>query len=164
MVTKQNTRNEALEFARRATVNLGIIEDARRHDNQGHVITQLALSLLGIVVFPKEDGLPTSITSQRLADLAQKGWPTWNIPLDEPIKPTHPKTETLDTLLVHVRNAVAHGRISFTSDAPNLEAVGLLIEDATTRTASPHFKADISASDLKDFCLRFLKLLDERVG
>jgi len=120
-----NTRNEALEFARRARQNLEFIEQAaaaRPADGSVHVITQLTLSLLGMVVFPKEKLLLDSIEAKTLAGLAKDGWPTWLITRDQPRKPED-TTDTLGKLLRHVRNAVAHGRITFTSDSPRPEDV-----------------------------------------
>jgi hypothetical protein len=45
------TRNSTLEFARRTRSNLQVIEEVveRDPDADAHVVTQLALSLLGIV-------------------------------------------------------------------------------------------------------------------
>jgi hypothetical protein len=50
------TRNDTLEFCRRTRRNLEFIENAPQNDPTApvHAVTQLALSLLGIVVFPYE--------------------------------------------------------------------------------------------------------------
>lgn len=157
---KINSRNDAREFARRARQNLEFIEDAARGrtDRDIHVVTQLTLSLLGMLVFPKEKLFLDEIDKTPLADLAKQGWPIWNITRDEDSKKP---TDTLGRLLDHVRNAVAHGRIIFTSDSPRIEEVALLVEDKyKSENPKPYWCAEIAARDLKDFCLRFLKLID----
>lgn len=159
---KINSRNEALEFARRTRQNLEFIEIAAkgRSDGDIHVVTQLTLSLLGLLVFPKEKLLLNEINRRQLADLSKQGWPMWVITRDEPKKPTR----TLGSLLRHVRNAVAHGRISFTSDSPRIEEVGLLVEDKYERKdPEPYWCAEIDAPDLRIFCLRFLDLIDDTI-
>jgi len=159
-----NSRNEALEFARRARCNLDFIEDAAEGHASAevHVVTQLVLSLLGMVVIPKEKLLLDEIAKTELSVLAQKGWPRWKITLDGDSKrPTY----TLGRLLEHIRNAVAHGRITFTSDSPRIDEVGLLVEDKWKREdAQPYWRAEIEARDLKVFCHKFLDFIDNTIG
>jgi hypothetical protein len=117
-----------------------------------------------MIVIPKEKLLLTSVEKKTLADLAKDGWPSWLITQDCPKKPED-RTETLGKLIYHVRNAVAHGRISFTSDSPRPEEVMLLVEDKhRSEDRAPYFRAEISAIDLKVFCLRFLELIEETIG
>ncbi len=167
MHRKINTRNEALEFARRARQNLEFIEQAAAagpRDDRVHVVTQITLSLLGMVVFLKEKLLLDSIETMTLNRLTEDGWLTWLISRDQPRRPND-ITDTLGKLIRHVRNAVAHGRISFTSDSPQPEEVSLLVEDKYNRDdPKPYFCAEITATDLKDFCLRFLNLIDSTIG
>jgi len=158
-----NSRNEAFEFATRARQNLEFIEAAasRGDASEVHVVTQLTLSLLGILVFPKEKLLLGEIESTPLADLTKGGWPAWLVTRDEAGKPT----DTLGRLLRHVRNAVAHGRITFSSDSPRMQDVSLLVEDKRKREdPAPYWCAEISAMNLKGFCERFLDLIRERTG
>jgi hypothetical protein len=62
-----NTRNEALEFARRTRRNLEFIEMAKETGEHVHVVTQLTISLLGLVVFPKERLLLDQAKAKTLA-------------------------------------------------------------------------------------------------
>jgi hypothetical protein len=66
-----NSRNEALEFARRARQNLKFIEQAAAQypDADVYVVTQLTLSLLGAIVFPKEKLLLDQIERTPLTSL-----------------------------------------------------------------------------------------------
>ena len=79
-----------------------------------HVITQLTLSLLGIVVFPYEK-FDCAIFAKTIADIEAEGWLGWCVTLDRP-KKGKPSTVTLGNLLWRLRNAVAHNGISFDSD------------------------------------------------
>jgi hypothetical protein len=158
-----NTRNEALEFARRARKNLAFIEKAAgdKPDSGVHVVTQLTLSLLGIIVFPKENLFLDQVETMKLSTLEADGWPMWVIARDDDKAPTL----TLGQILKHLRNAVAHGRISYTSDSPLIENVSLLVEDKRRREDSePYWRAEIKAEHLRSFCDRFFTLIDETIG
>ena len=85
---RYNTRNEAVEFARRTKVNLEFIEQAKDRGERVHEVTQLALSLLGLIVFPKEQLLLDEIDSISLDDLTAEGWPKWQMTLDSGKEPT----------------------------------------------------------------------------
>jgi hypothetical protein len=155
-----NTRNEALEFARRARHNLEFIEQAASRGDDVHVVTQLTLSLLGMVVFPKERLLLEQVEKTLLTSLTTNGWPSWTITKDDATSPTR----TLGDILRHVRNAVAHGRITFTSDSRRMEDVRLLVEDRKSGSGEPYWRAEIGAPDLKTFCERFLLYIDDTIG
>src|SRR5436190_17928665 len=120
-----NTRNQALELARRTRRNLEFIEEAAGRQFDVHVVTQLTLSLLGLVVFPKEKLLLDETKRKTVATMTSEGWPTWTITRDEGKK----QTKTLADILKHVRNAVAHGRLTFTSDSHRMEEVTIIVED-----------------------------------
>ncbi len=132
-----SSRNEALEFARRARHNLEFIVQAAGRGDDVHVVTQLTLSLLGMVVFPREKLLLEAIKETPLSSLAKEGWPSWTITRDDSAQPTR----TLGDILKHVRNAVAHGRITFTSDSRLMHEVRLLVEDC--KGGSSRFLAHI---------------------
>lgn len=156
-----NTRNEALEFARRTRRNFEFIESAKEKGDDVHVVTQLTLSLLGMVVFPKERLLLEGTETKTIAEMSTEGWPIWTITLDDSKKPT----KTLADILRHLRNAVAHGRLTFTSDSPHLEEVAILVEDKKRREDStPYWCAKIDGHDLRGFCLHFLDFIDDTVG
>jgi hypothetical protein len=155
-----SSRNEAIEFARRTQVNLLFIERAKRSGEPVHEVTQLALSLLGLIVFPKEKLLLDAIETISLEDLRDNGWPVWHVTLDSGKQ----RTETLGVLVWHLRNAISHGALMFTSDDQYLENVAIRVEDKPTRRAPSNWRAEISGTNLRDFCLRFAKLIDDLVS
>lgn len=156
-----SSRNDPLEFARRARTNLRFIEQAAAN-NPGaevHVVTQLALSLLGMVVFPQEKLLLDRIQEVALTSLARGGWPTWKITLEDPKRPT----DTLGDLIRHMRNAVAHGRITFTSDSPKIEDVVFIVKDKKPGDLLPNWTAEIGAPSLRAFCERYLMYIEDPI-
>lgn len=159
---KTNTRNEALEFAKRTRRNLDFIENAaKQHPSQVHVVTQLTLSLLGLIVFPKEKLLHEDASRMTIEEMQEEGWPTWTITLDEPKKPTR----TLWDIVRHLRNAIAHGRLTFTCDSPKMDDVGIFVEDRKNKNdTQPYWSAQMNARDLKRFCFRFLDFIEDRLG
>ncbi len=64
-------RNDAIVFARHTRVNLEYIESARQAQADVHLITQLANSLLGLVVF-WERNFVEHIKDVTLADSTRK--------------------------------------------------------------------------------------------
>jgi hypothetical protein len=82
----------------------------------------LANSLLGLIVFSVEKKFVRFIREEKLQDLAKKGWPSWTFELAS--------SETLGDLVYHLRNAVAHGRLLFSSDSRNPADVRIRAEDA----------------------------------
>jgi len=156
-----STRNEALEFARRTRRNLEFIENAKEKGADVHAVTHLTVSLLGLVVFPKEKLLLDQAEQKNLADMQAEGWSGWTITLDDPAKPT----KTLADILRHLRNAVAHGQLTFSSDSPLLEEVTIIVEDKKRREhAQPYWCARIDGVALRSFCLHFLDFIDNTVG
>jgi hypothetical protein len=153
-----NTRNEAWEFARRTRKNLEFIEKSKGQGEDVHIVTQLTLSLLGLIVFPKEKGLLDKTKSKTIKAMEDEDWPTWTITRGKE------QTSTLYDLLYHLRNAVAHGRLTFTSDSPHIENVALIVEDKKPNDPEPYWCANIEAKDLHTFCLRFLDLIDDATG
>jgi hypothetical protein len=157
---RYNTRNEAIEFARRTKINLEFIEQAKNRGERVHEVTQLTLSLLGLIVFPKEQLLLDGIDRIWLDDLTSQGWPKWKITLDSGKEPT----KTLGRLVWHLRNSISHRGLRFTSDDEYLETVAIQVEDKPHKAAQPNWRAEISGTDLRDFCMRFADLVDQIVG
>lgn len=156
----QNTRNKAIEFAKRTKVNLEFIEKAKKRGEKVHEVTQLASSLLGLIVFPKEKLFLDHIDETLLEDLAKRGWPPWSITLDDGKK----STETLGTLIWHLRNAISHGYLTFRSDDEHLENVAITVEDRPNKETPVNWRAEISGTDLREFCMRFADLIDQTIN
>src|SRR5437868_6710476 len=112
-------RNDSVEFARRTRKNLDFVLAVS--DERVHPVTQLANSLLGLVVFPWEQTLVARLKKQRLELLSAHGWPKWQVDVGT--------VKTLEDLIKRIRNATAHGNITFSSDSKNLADVELQIQD-----------------------------------
>ncbi len=150
------TRNDALEFGARTLENLECLEAAREQGKDVHVVTHLANSLLGLIVFPFEKHFVRFILKQRLNDLAKKGWPSWIF--------EQGSADTLGDLVYHLRNAVAHGRLVFSSDCRDPAEVRILAEDARGKNKAVYWRASIAATDLRAFCKLYVALLEDVIG
>ena len=109
-----------MEIARRTEKNLGFIKaefDRMGEDSPVHVVTQLVNSLLGMVILPREQYLELLNEETDLGQLVSEGWPEWNV--------TKGKADTLGQLARHIRNATAHGRLTFSSDSRYLHVMEL---------------------------------------
>ena len=156
------SRNSSVGFARRTRKNLmKVIRDFNEGEDF-HVVTHLVNSLLGIVVVPKERYFGIELLSLTLEEISRNDWPKWDILLDEP-KGKQEKTENLDVLVAHLRNATAHGRFTFTGDSEtrNLEEVWLVVEDRPSKRAKINWRAMIGGKELLDFCLKLCDLIEE---
>jgi len=99
--------NLVLDFARRTRKNLEFIEaHSGDADRQVYAFTQLINSLLGLLVFPKENFF-RSIPETPLSELVAAGWPD--------IKPVQGrlKEDNLRQLVRNLRNGVAHFNLEF---------------------------------------------------
>jgi hypothetical protein len=160
------TRNDTIEFCRRTRSNFEFIEKTKASDPTAPVyaVTQLTLSLLGIVVFPYERIDHPGILAKTVDEMTVEGWFGWSVTLDSPKKGKSP-TSTLGDLLFHLRNAVAHGRLTFSSDSPQITDVVVTAEDQpNAKGAVVNWRAEITGPALKYFCLRFLQFVDGLVG
>jgi hypothetical protein len=150
------SRNDTAGFAQRTRKNLLYIEAAFSRGEDVHVITQLTNSLLGLVVFPWEhDGL-NSVRGIQLCELAKQGWPQFQITMGH--------SADLGDLIFHLRNAIAHGHMSYTSDSRNESEVVIEVLDYKPRAKLPYWGARCKAADLHAFCLRLAQLVEDAVG
>jgi hypothetical protein len=148
-------RNETLGFAERTRVNLRVALERARHGEM-HVVTQLTLSLLGLVIFPVERHLD-KISANEIV-VGNSYWPQWHVTLGEE------HSRTLADLSKRVRNAAAHRRIMFSSDSRDLSEVFVEMEDYKPHQAVPFWRADIRADRLFRFCDQFAEYIDQVVG
>src|SRR5260370_24548808 len=103
------------------------------------------LSLLGIIVFPWEHDSFRTIGEEAL----EQSGGSWNIAVDTYKK----KCINLGHLIWHLRNAVSHRRIIFSSDSRDIADVSIEFSDEKNRQL---WLAKIKATDLKTFCLNLL--------
>jgi hypothetical protein len=101
------SRNTVEGFASRTMHNL---MKASQHADDFHMVTLVANSLLGLIVFPftrSSDPKPTyhsfTLHDVDLGDLRDKGWPAWH---------QSPNCDTLESLIENLRHAIAHGNVS----------------------------------------------------
>lgn len=150
------SRGHALGFAERTLKNLEFIEKAYAEGNDVHVVTQLAVSLLGLIVFPWEQLFVKHLKKISLNALVRKGWPQWEISLGT--------CRTLYDLVWHLRNAISHGHLDFSSESRVMDDVDLVVEDYEYLAKDPNWRARISVKELRNFCLRFINLLENTIG
>jgi len=149
------SRNNALVFAEHTLHNLEIIDRDVPIDSGFHPITQLINSLVGLVVFVHEREFVRHVADLLLSDLVGKGWPSVQIDKDDEKRPT----KALGDFVRHLRNATAHGRISFSSDSRNLTEVRIVIEDYHPRATVPYWAASLTAEELRNLTLKMIDLL-----
>lgn len=147
------SRNTALGFAARTRKNLEFVEAGFKRGEDVHWVTQLAISLLGLIVFPFAAALPARVADLRLEDLESQGWPHWEVSLGD--------CATLGELVYHLRNAVAHGHLRFSSDDRVLSAVAIEAEDFKPGTQAAYWRVRIRGDELRAFCFRFIDALEE---
>lgn len=146
------SRNESLYFAQRTRTNLAFIKNAFDAGEEVHVVTQLVNSLLGLVVFPWEKSF-----YKRAKETSLEGWPKWSVTLG--------KCVTLEDLIEHLRNGIAHMDIEFSSDDRQLDKVKITVRNRYKRTSiQPYREASITADRLYLFCLTFIEFLIDIVG
>jgi len=152
------SRNNALAFAQLTLANLRFLEGALKanpHEDV-HLVTQIVNSLLGLVVFLKEKNFVTAIEKLPLRQLANDGWPQVAI--------TKGQSDTLGDLVRHIRKAAAHGRLRFSSDLRDPNAVILYIEDRRPNDVVPNWCAEMTAKQMHDFCVKLIDRLDSEIG
>lgn len=153
----QIDRNTIVGFARRVRTNSKFISSAHEKGADVHVVTQLAISLLGLIIFPyhalcRFNAFPNN---RPLTCLYEQGWPKWNV--------LRGNIETLDELVKHLRNALAHYHVRFSSDERQLVNVNVQF-GAAKGTRKGDCLTEINASDLKEFVYLFSKLVEDIVG
>lgn len=151
-------RNTLSGIAARVNNNLAFVASARTSEGADvHIVTQLLLSLLGLVVFPvqelKNEG-STALRTEMLDDLEAKGWPKWKFTIGG--------SSDLQDLLIHIRNAVSHHRLTFSSDSRNLEEVDITFRDRRFAKDPDNWQAHISAKDLQSFVQLLSELLSKK--
>jgi hypothetical protein len=147
-------RTNTSEFAKRTLRNLAFIQKSRPQ-NEVHEVTQITLSLLGLVVIPFSRGNLDSETKG--ISLVDQDWPNWETDIPD-------DSTTLFDLVRHLRNAAAHGRVSFSSDSPEPTLVDVTFEDYKCKADDPYWRSSIKADQLLVFCNKLSQLIDDRFG
>jgi hypothetical protein len=152
-------RNTVWGFNDRVLKNLKFVRSAWNDGStEVHVVTQLIMSLLGLIVFPYaeiKERDDTSLQSYKLDDLVVEGWPKWTFEIGS--------SDDLDSLVKHLRNALSHRRIIFKSDDRKLEAVEIQFRDRPNGwNAVDNWGTTINAAELQRFVLLFANLLTSK--
>lgn len=151
-------RNTIEGFARRVRKNLAFMIAARERGEDIHIVTELTIALLGLLVFPYEyyrSFRSLDFKAYQLKDLTAEGWPVWSFHIG--------CSTDLDDLLRHLRNAISHRRIYFSSDDRALQQVEVTFADRLTSTTADNWSATINAAALLAFVQNLSELMDEGV-
>lgn len=153
----QIARNNPLGFAGFAWQNFEFIERAAEHrpDNQNlHPVTQLVLSLFGLIVFPHEQGCYEF--NQQVREMVPESlleWSSWN---------ASSHCERLEQLIENLRHAIAHAGIKFSSPSHKLSEVDVSFCKRDYDTGAIMWTAKIRADRLREFCCNFRATLEQQ--
>jgi hypothetical protein len=149
-------RNTVWGFRDRVLRNLNFLNRARENGANVHVVTELITSLLGLIVFPYEEIKRSRcelFRDYKLNQLASKGWPQWTFDVGS--------SDNVDDLIRHLRNAISHRRVSFSSDSRELKDVDVTFTDRPNGGTHDNWGTTINAEALLRFVLHFADLLKE---
>jgi hypothetical protein len=150
---------ETRAFAHRVRLNLEAIDAVVSvAPTQAHQVTQLVMTLLGLLVLPNETYYLQAAGDQRLAALAEQGWPTWTIAHDMSRRPGE-SADTFADLLWHLRSVVASGQIRVTAGDRPFASVSIYFDQQVAGRDIKTWSASISAPDLRVFCLKLAELI-----
>jgi hypothetical protein len=150
-IEEMDYQNLVRDFIQRTRKNLEYIEKAHATDPSAEVyeVTQLINSLLGLIVFPKEQYF-LHIPETPLEDLAAKGW---KIP---DVKGNFSKIKNLRQLMQYMRNAVAHSNLEFISDGHKLTGIRLW---NCTRGGVKNWQIEMKLTELREITYKFIDLI-----
>lgn len=143
-------------FIQRTRTNLELVEKSYTMQSEGHLITQLVNSLLGIIVFPWEYESLNYLKNQKMESLGLEGWPDEILKLGE--------ADSVGEFIRHMRNAVAHGRITFSSDSRELNNVTLTFEDRKNNNMPVNWQVSFNGKQLRRFCEQLMDSIESAVS
>lgn len=150
---------ETRAFAHRVRLNLEAIDAVVTvAPGKAHQVTQLVLTLLGLLVLPNEAYYLQAAGEARLSDLAEQGWPTWTIAKDLSRRPGA-SFDTLADLLWHLRSVIASGQIRMTAGDKPFKSVSIYFDQQVAGRDIKTWSASISAPDLRVFCMKLAELI-----
>ena len=153
---------ETRSFVRRVRLNLEAVDAvASVAPAKAHQLTQLVLSLVGLVTLPRESHYLVAAGDRTLQELAAEGWPVWTIAHDSSRRPEK-VADTLGDLLWHLRSTMASGQIRMTSGDRPLADVTVYFDQQVAGGGIKTWSASITAPDLRSFCLKLIELIDRK--
>lgn len=144
------------DFAQRTKTNLDAIDRLRANGQEVYEVTQLVNSMLGLLVFPREN-FYDRIPDVSLEKLRLDGWP---IP---EVRGQFQQVSNLKELLRCLRNAIAHFNLKFVGDGDGQGPIRVLrVWNVDTRNKKKvkTWEAELSTDDLRGIAERFIKLLE----
>jgi len=139
------------DFARRTQSNLEAINRLKDSGHDVYEATQLINSMLGLLVFPKEEYF-NRIPTVPLSELEAKGWPVPRVTGD------FAQVTDLRHLIRCLRNAIAHFNIEFPGDGTN-ELRQLRVWNTRKQGKQKTWQAELTLDELADITNRFIQLL-----
>lgn len=150
---------ETRAFAHRVRLNLEAVEAVVSvAPAKAHRVTQLVLTLLGLIVLPKASRYLDAAGDATLAALSSQGWPAWHISHDSSRRPDG-AADTLGDLLWHLRSTVTSGQIRLTAGDRPFEEVSIYFDQQVAGGDITTWSASITAPDLRVFCLKLADLI-----
>jgi len=150
---------ETRAFAHRVRLNLDAIDAvASVAPAKAHQVTQLVLTLIGLIVLPRESHYLEAAGDATLPALAANGWPTWTIAQDLSRRPDS-VSDTLGDLLWHLRSTITAGQIRMTSGDRPFAEVSVYFDQQVAGGEIVTWSASIGAPDLRVFCVKLAGLI-----
>ena len=140
------------DFARRTRINLRALEQLREQGHEVFEVTQLVNSMLGLLVFPREEFVGR-IPKIPLANLRAEGWP---VPTT---RSGFPEAADLNELVRYLRNAISHFNIQFVGDGH--DQIRTIRVWNHNRAGVKTWEADLGLPDLHAIAERFTDMLLE---
>ncbi len=143
------------DFALRTKKNLECIESLAKEDNhkpEVFEVTQLINSLLGLIVFPREDYM-SSIPNIPLPELVRQGWAVPRV------IGKYPQAKHLRDLVYKLRHAVAHFNLKFISNSKG-HISGIKVWNCDMKKNHEIiWEAELEVEELRDIAYRFIELI-----
>ena len=139
------------DFAERTKKNLHTIERLRAEGEEVYESTQLINSMLGLLVFPREEFIHR-IPETPFAELVRNGWPA------PKVRDGFRQATDLRQLVRYMRNAIAHFNMVFLADEER-KITGVRLWN--TRQGQRDWEAELTLEDLREIADRFIQLLVE---
>lgn len=144
-------QNLVVDFANRTRQNLHVIQAMSQNNVKVYEVTQLINSMLGLLIFPKENFYKT-IPPLSIKELEEDGW---KIPK---VIGNFKQVENLQQLIRYLRNAIAHFHLEFYTDE-NDQIKGVQVWNIPLGKKDPDWKVKLTIKELESITEKFLQLI-----
>lgn len=143
------------DFAYRTRQNLAFIDNAKKSESGAvYEFTQLVNSLLGLLVFPKEQYL-SQIPATPLPALVAQGWLPIRITLGKE------NCKDLRQLITFMRHGIAHFNIEFETDGSEVTGLKIWNYPGGRKENGKNWEAYFSEAELRNFTSQFIDTLEK---